>query len=92
MRRKVKLFWKRTDYQSRIFQKLNFFIQTNMDSTCNNCHIPVREKEQIYTAARDGNLIYLKVGPLIVKKCILRKSNLTDYKNNHEEPDFFSLL
>lgn len=32
--------------------------QTDMAS-CNNCSL--KEKEQVYTAARDGNLIYLKV-------------------------------
>lgn len=33
-------------------------------ATCNNCSL--KEKEQVYTAARDGNLMYLKVsvGPV----------------------------
>lgn len=31
----------------------------DMASTCNNCTL--KEKEQIYTSARDGNLLYLKV-------------------------------
>lgn len=30
-----------------------------MASSCNNCSL--KEKEQVYTAARDGNLMYLKV-------------------------------
>lgn len=29
-------------------------------ASCNNCNL--KEKEQAYTAARDGNLMYLKVG------------------------------
>lgn len=31
----------------------------DMASPCNNCSF--KEKEQVYTAARDGNLLYLKV-------------------------------
>lgn len=31
----------------------------DMASSCNNCSL--KEKEQVYTAARDGNLLYLKV-------------------------------
>lgn len=30
-----------------------------METSCNNCTL--KEKEQVYTAARDGNLMYLKV-------------------------------
>lgn len=34
-------------------------IQMKMATSCNNCSM--KEKEQVYTSARDGNLMYLKV-------------------------------
>ena len=30
-------------------------------ASCNNCNLNLKEKEQVYTSARDGNIIYLKV-------------------------------
>lgn len=43
-------------------KKRNKVKHMDMASTsCNNCSL--KEKEQVYTAARDGNLLYLKVRP-----------------------------
>lgn len=37
----------------------------DMALSCNNCTL--KEKEQVYTAARDGNLLYLKVSRVITE-------------------------
>jgi hypothetical protein len=34
-------------------------------ASCNNCNL--KEKEQVYTSARDGNLMHLKVSTIGVR-------------------------